>query len=186
MERTETTTVHEGIHLVDLGLTSKTLWADRNLGADAPEESGDYYRFGETVPFTEKSPEYTYDKIEGDIAGTDRDAATMNLGKNYRMPTNDQFKELIDECKWEWTTQNGVNGMMITGHNGNSIFLPAAGIRSGDYDDGRLYDVGSGGDYWSASPYDEGDAGALYFYSGYWNCNFNYRSTGRAVRPVSK
>lgn len=175
-----------GVQLIDLGLTSGTLWADRNLGADAPEKAGDYYRFGETVPFTEKSPDYTYDKIEGDIAGTDRDAATVSLGKNYRMPTFDQIKELLDECKWTWTKQNGVNGVKVTGPNGNSIFFPASGCRIGS--DGSLNDVGNYGYYWSASAYgsNTNDARNLSFTSSYWDWNGSYRSYGLPVRVVAE
>lgn len=172
-----------GVQLIDLGLTSGTFWADRNLGADAPEEAGDYYRFGETVPFTENSPEYVYDKIEGDIAGTDRDAATVNLGKNYRMPTFDQIKELLDECKWTWTKQNGVNGMKVTGPNGSSIFFPASGYRH--YSDGSLSDVGSTGYYWSASAYYGSYGRNLYFYSGYWDWGSSHRAYGFPVRAVA-
>ena len=175
-----------GVQLIDLGLPSGTLWADRNLGADAPEKAGDYYRFGETVPFTENSPEYVYDEIEGDIAGTDRDAATVNLGKNYRMPTFDQIKELLDECKWTWTKQNGVKGMKVTGPNGNSIFFPASGYRI--YSDRSLRNVGSYGFYWSASAYGSSTINArnLYFNSSYWGWNYNSRSSGFPVRAVAE
>ena len=173
-----------GVQLIDLGLTSGTLWADRNLGADAPEEAGDYYRFGETVPFTENSPEYVYDKIEGDIAGTDRDAATVNLGKNYRMPTFDQIKELLDECKWTWTKQNGVKGMKVTGPNGNSNFFPASGYRN--YSSGSLSNVGSDGCCWSASAYSSSYGHYLYFNSGYWYWYNSYRATGFPVRAVAE
>ena len=173
-----------GVQLIDLGLTSGTLWADRNLGADAPEEAGDYYRFGETVPFTENSPEYVYDKIEGDIAGTDRDAATVNLGKNYRMPTFDQIKELLDECKWTWTKQNGVKGMKVTGPNGNSIFFPASGCRLSST--GSLYNVGSLGYYWSASANYGSYGHNLYFNSSYWSWNYNNRANGFPVRAVAE
>jgi len=174
---------HSGVQLIDLGLSSGTLWADRNLGADAPEKAGDYYRFGETVPFTEKSPEYTYDKIEGNIAGTDRDAATVNLGKNYRMPTFDQNKELLDECKWKWTKKKGVNGMKVTGPNGNSIFFPASGFRY--YSNGSLYYVGSYGYYWSASANFSNLGHYLYFSSSYWYWGINYRAYGFPVRAVA-
>ena len=173
-----------GVQLIDLGLPSGTLWADRNLGADAPEKAGDYYRFGETVPFTENSPEYVYDKIEGDIAGTDRDAATVNLGKNYRMPTFDQIKELLDECKWTWTKQNGVKGMKVTGPNGNSIFFPASGYRN--ISNGSLNNVGSYGYYWSASAYNSNLGHILTFYSGYWYWCSNYRAYGFPVRAVAE
>ena len=172
-----------GVQLIDLGLSSGTLWADRNLGADAPEETGDYYRFGETVPFTEKSPEYTYDKIEGDIAGTDQDAATVNLGKNFRMPTFDQIKELLDECKWEWTKQNGINGMKVTGPNGNSIFFPASGYRRSS--SGTLNNVGSDGGYWSASPSSGNGGRYLGFYSSDWYWNSYSRANGFPVRAVA-
>ena len=173
-----------GVQLIDLGLPSGTLWTDRNLGADAPEKTGDYYRFGETVPFTEKSPEYVYDKIEGNIAGTDRDAATVNLGKNYRMPTLDQIKELLDDCKWKWTKQNGVNGMKVTGPNGNSIFFPASGYR--DYSSGTLYNVGIYGYYWSASPYSGNYGNTLTFYSSSWSWYCDGRAFGFPIRPVAE
>ena len=172
------------IQFIDLGLPSGTLWADRNLGADAPEETGDYYRFGETVAFTEDSPEYAYDKIEGDIAGTDRDAATMNLGKKYRMPTFDQIEELLDECKWKWTKQNGVEGMKVTGPNGNSIFLPASGLRFNG--NGSLGDVSYGGYCWSASPYSSFSGYYLYFNSRNWNLNSLVRAYGLPVRVVAE
>ena len=173
-----------GVQLIDLGLPSGTLWADRNLGADAPEKAGDYYRFGETVPFTENSPEYVYDKIEGDIAGTDRDAATVNLGKNYRMPTFDQIKELLDECKWTWTKQNGVKGMKVTGPNGNSIFFPASGYRN--YGNGSLGSVGSYGFYWSASAGNSNYGRRLHFGSSSWSWGNYSRANGFPVRAVAE
>ena len=172
------------VQLVDLGLPSGTLWADRNIGADVPEDAGDYYRFGETVAFTEDSPEYVYDDIEGSIAGTERDAATVNLGKNYKMPTLDQIKELLDECKWKWTKQNGVKGMKVTGPNGNSIFLPASGYRN--YSGGSLGNVGSGGCCWSASPYSSNYGLYLYFYSSNWYWLSNHRAYGFPVRAVAE
>ena len=172
------------IQLVDLGLPSGTLWADRNIGADAPEDAGDYYRFGETVAFTEDSPEYVYDDIEESIAGTERDAATVNLGKNYKMPTLDQIKELIDECEWEWTKKNGVKGMKVTGPNGNSIFLPASGYR--DSSSGTLGSVGSYGYYWSASPYSDNGGRSLRFYSSDWSWDSNFRAYGFPVRAVAE
>ncbi len=171
------------IKLIDLGLPSGTLWADRNLGADAPEKAGVYFRFAETTPFTEDSPKYVYDEIDGNIAGTDRDAATVNLGKNYRMPTFDQMKELLDECKWEWTIQNGINGRKVTGPNGNNIFLPASGDRNSS--SGTLDGVGSYGGYWSASPNSDKFGRGLYFDSDYWDWDYGYRPFGFPVRAVS-
>lgn len=180
----QTNNAPSGVQLIDLGLPSGTLWADRNLGADAPEKTGDYYRFGETVPFTEDSPKYVYDEIDGNIAGTDRDAATVILGENYQTPTVEQIKELLEECTWTWTEQNGVNGMKVTGPNGNSIFLPASGfrfciIRSLDL-------VGSYGSYWSASPSHSPRSHLLSFYSDDWARGRNFRHFGYPVRPVAE
>ena len=172
------------VQLINLGLPSGTLWADRNIGADAPEKAGDYFRFGETTPFTEDSPEYIYDDINESIAGTDRDAATVNLGSNYRTPTFEQIKELLDECKWKWTKQNGVKGMKVTGPNGNSIFLPASGCR--DSSSGALYNVGSYGYCWSASPYSDYGGRYLNFVSGYWSWNDGSRAYGFPVRAVAQ
>lgn len=180
----ESTLSTKEFQLVDLGLSSGTLWADRNLGADAPEKAGDYFRFGETTPFTGNSPKYKYDDIDSDIAGTDRDAATVILGKEYRTPTLDQIKELLDECEWNWTKQNGINGMEVTGPNGNSIFFPAAGYRFSS--SGALNHVGSLGYYWSSSPSNSYYGHSLGFNSSFWVwVNYN-RASGFPVRPVAE
>ena len=173
------------VQLIDLGLPSGTLWADRNVGADSPEAAGDYFRWGETVPFTENSEEYKYRDLGNSIAGTEYDAATVNLGDTYKMPTFDQIKELIDECKWKWTKQNGVKGMKVTGPNGNSIIFPASGYRY--YSSGALNDVGSSGCYWSASPYSSSYGRSLYVDSGswYWG-SYGSRAYGFPVRAVAE
>ena len=171
------------IQLIDLGLPSGTLWADRNVGADTPEEYGDYFRFGETTPFTENSPSYKYETIKRGIAGTDKDAATTILGAHFRMPTIVQIKELLDYCSRQWTQVNGVKGTMATGPNGNSIFLPAAGYRY--YSSGSLSSVGSLGYYWSASPNGSYDGRGLGFYSGYWGWGNYGRAYGFPVRPIN-
>ncbi len=118
---------------VDLGLSVK--WASCNLGATKPEQYGNYYAWGETSPKTQYSEDnYSYYNksttnyidIGYDIKGTAYDAATVNLGKGWRMPTKAEMAELVDKCVWEWKQINGINGYLITG-NGNSIFMPAAG-----------------------------------------------------------
>lgn len=177
-------TAAQEVQLIDLGLPSGTLWADRNVGADSPETAGDYFRWGETVPFTENSEEYKYRDLGNSIAGTEYDAATVNLGKDYKMPTLDQIKELIDECEWEWTKQNGVNGMKVTGPNGNSIFFPASGCRNNG--SGSLSIVGSYGYYWSASPSGSYGGHFLGFSSSYWGCYSVNRAYGFPVRPVAE
>ncbi|MBR3608332.1 MAG: hypothetical protein IKL50_00405 [Bacteroidales bacterium] len=113
------------------------------------------------------------------------DAARVNWGGSWRMPTKAEQDELRDtnNCTWTWTTQNGVRGYKVTSKkNGNSIFLPAAGCRY----DSNLYDAGSFGYYWSSS-LNTSNSNYAYFLlfnssNVYWY--FNYRYVGRSVRPV--
>ena len=178
------------IQMVDLGLPSGTKWADRNLGADAPEGYGDYYRWGETTPHEDYEahpyPHLTkngkFKNLGDNIAGTEYDAATVNLGKDYRMPTFDQVKELLDCCTWKWTTLNGVKGMKVTGPNGNHIFFPASGYRN--LSGGTLGYVGSIGYCWSASPGSDYNGRYLYFTSSRWGWGNYSRATGFPVRAV--
>ena len=100
------------------------------------------------------------------------------------MPTYYEMEELIEKCSWEWIEQNGTNGYKVTGPNGNSIFLPAAGNRYGS----SLYLAGSNGSYWSSTPNesDTDKACYLYFSSGYQGVYWDDRSEGKSVRPVSE
>ena len=101
------------------------------------------------------------------------------------MPTKEELEELEENCRWEWTTQNGVKGYKVTGPNGNSIFLPAAGNRDGsslDYD-------GYGGYYWSSTPHGIVDCFAYYLgFSDYRNeyVNYYHRYHGLTVRPITE
>lgn len=173
------------IQVVDLGLTSGTLWTDRNIGASSPEDAGDYFRFGETTPYTYNSP-YEYEDIEGEISGTDRDAATAILGKEYQMPTRLQMKELMDECTLEWTVLNGVVGVNVFGPNGNFIFMPAAGCRI--YYRNSILGVGEKGAYWSASPYGNNRSRYMVFANGvnrdYWKIQSDNRGYAISIRAV--
>lgn len=142
---------------VDLGLPSGLKWAAWNVGATSPEEYGDFYEYEE--------------------------AQENFWGSPWRTPTKAEFEELLDECTWTWTTDyNGtcVKGRIVTGPNGNSIFLPAAGRRYGS-------DVGHvqyGGYYWSATENDSYGAYYLYFYSGEAYVSSYGRSYGQSVRLV--
>ena len=101
------------------------------------------------------------------------------------MPTLDEMKELLNNCTWEWTTQNGVNGRKVTGPNGNCIFLPAAGYRYGEDVNYR----GSDGDYWFAAldKYDSFYAYYLNFNDGDYGWYFDGgRYYGLSVRPVTE
>ena len=177
---------------IDLGLPSGTKWASWNVGASKPEEYGGYYAWGET----EEKDYYdwsTYIYCDGssstchhigdDIAGTEYDVAHVKWGGSWRMPTREQQDELRKNCTREWTQQNSVNGIRVTGPNGNSIFLPAAGNRW----PGGLYREGSDGYYWSSSlyPYYGGyRACSLSFDSGYWGWSNYGRDYGLSVRAV--
>lgn len=125
---------------VDLGLSVK--WATCNLGANTPYELGSKYAWGETsIKTTYDLINYAYydasnakyTDIGTNIEGTEFDAATVNLGKNWRMPTKTEMKELSQNCTWEWCKIEGKNGYRITGKNGNSIFMVAEGTGSYDH-----------------------------------------------------
>ena len=111
------------------------------------------------------------------------DAARANWGGTWRMPTLEEFQELKEKCTWSWTTLDGCKGYRVTGPNGKSLFLPAAGYRSYS----SLYIAGSYGGYWSATPY-SGSSFAYYLGFGSGNCHWGSdpRSYGQAVRPVSE
>lgn len=111
------------------------------------------------------------------------DAAHVNWGGDWRMPTKEEQDELRTKCLWEWTSQDGVNGCVVTGPNGNSIFLPAAGYRS---DSGHLTNAVSSGSYWSSSLHSHysRSANGLYFVSGTVEGRSSYRNSGRPVRAV--
>ena len=110
------------------------------------------------------------------------DAATANLGSPWRMPTADEIKELIDNCTWIWTTQDGVNGYQVDGPNGNAIFLPASGER----EDSGLIDAGTKARYWSSSLRTVLNSYAhhIYFDSGNYERQGVLRCYGYSVRPV--
>ena len=174
-----------GHEWVDLGLSVK--WATCNVGASSPSEYGNYYAWGETRTKSEyyTSNSATYKKSMGDIAGNPNyDAARANWGGSWRLPTNAEFQELIDKCTWTWTSQGGHKGYKVTGKNGNSIFLPAAGWRGGS----SLNYAGEDGYYWSSSPDESGlqRAYGLNFGSGYRSVSWYGRYGGRPVRPVSE
>ncbi len=157
------------------------------MGASTPAEYGNYFAWGETRTKSTYTKEncQTYNKSMGDIAGNPNyDATRANWGGSWRLPTKTEFEELINNCTWTWTSQGGHNGYIVTGKNGNSIFLPAAGWRGGS----SLRYAGEYGYYWSSTPFgsDSQNACRLGFNSGYRGVDWNYRYGGRPVRPVSE
>ena len=192
-------------------------WADLNIGAEEPWEYGYYFWWGDTVGYkwennawvaSDGSSSYfsfsegntpTYGKdiatlqSEGwittdNVLAPDHDAAYMQWGRNWRLPTKQEFDDLLSKCDWNWTTTNGVNGWVVRGrddYTSVSIFLPAAGLGDG----ASLLYAGSNGFCWSSVPDSDDDhcSGLLYFCSGwgYFLGTNNYdRYYGYAVRPV--
>ena len=176
-----------GHEYVDLGLPSGLKWATCNVGASLPEEYGDYYAWGEIETKSEyiEDNSKTHGKSMSDISGNAMyDVARSKWGGSWRLPTEKELEELKNNCKWEWTTQNGKKGCKVTGPNGNSIFLPAAGFRGGS----SLYLAGEYGYCWSSPPHESIDdyAYTLYFYSSSHGVDSGNRSNGLSVRPVSE
>ena len=195
--------IHE---YVDLGLPSGTLWATCNVGANAPEDFGDYFAWGETMTkdvYDWKSYKYgdcANDRFEMTKYCTDScygfngfvdnltilesadDAATANWGADWRMATKEEWKELFLKTTCTWTTQNGVEGRLLTGVNGNSVFLPATGFRL----EGELFGPALG-NYWTSSLHtDFNERGWSFHFEGE-NCHVcgTYeRNRGQVVRAV--
>ncbi len=181
------------MQLVDLGLS--VCWAGWNIGANAPEEYGNHFAWGEVASKDEKYTSYTYKYVDGsdyknigsDICGTRYDVAHVLWGGDWRMPDKSEFQELLNECTWTWITCNGVDGYKVTGPNGKSIFLPAAGCLSNreSHKDGF-------GCYWSGTIYDNGyryndNDDCAYFLSFHIDGQMvlkKDRSIGHTVRPV--
>lgn len=192
-----TSNMANGHEYVDLGLPSGLKWATCNVGANKPEDYGDYFAWGETETKTEYSEgnsltrEHSISELRrrGIVDGNNRltssyDAARAKWGGSWRMPTKEELEELEENCRWKWTTQNGVKGHKVTGSNGNSIFLPAAGYRSGT----SLGDDGEVGYYLSSTLIDD---------DGYYACNLDFndcftyvhyddRYDGFTVRPITE
>lgn len=172
---------------VDMGFPSGLLWANRNVGANTPEEYGDYFAWAETQPKSLYSINtYNYYYSDGTASGSgftkyivpcrywdygyngfvdslivlqpSDDAATANWGDGARIPTYDEWYELYNNATWHWITQNGVQGWMFrSNYNGNTLFFPVAGY----YDEVGLHDEGSKGHYWSSTLSTEHPNGAL-------------------------
>ena len=200
---------HEGHKYVDLGLLSGLKWATCNVGATTPEEYGDYFAWGETEPkekysWTTYKYATDYDQLTkycsksryGKDGFTDSktvldpedDAATVNWGGKWRMPTKEEQYELHVNCTWVWTTENYVQGYRVTsnieGYTDRSIFLPASGLKIGSSRSG----VDEYGYYWSSTRApDQNCALVLTFGSHYIANNFDVsRAKGCSVRAVFK
>ena len=151
-----------GHEYIDLGLPSGTKWATCNIGARLSSDYGEHF------------------------ASSFVDIATQKWGNGWSTPTYNDFYELMNKCSWRWTNQNGKNGYIVKESNGNSIFLPAAGYRTGS---NRVHShAGSYGHYWSSSHYTTNRCNTVYdlvFSSEGRDVNFSYHVTQeQSIRPV--
>lgn len=192
----------QGYEYVDLGLSVK--WAKCNVGAYFPEDYGDYYAWGETTTKSDYDwdtykwckgtydtmTKYCTDSYYGTVDNrttltSSDDVAYVKLGSNWRLPTEEEMNELEKDCTWTWTTQRGVNGMKVTGPNGNSIFLPAAGYCYNSNFEAQ----GHAGYYWSATllSYSNQAGNTLYFRSDDRTAGLGWkRHMGFPIRPVTE
>lgn len=205
-------------NMVDLGLPSGTLWADRNVGATSLEDYGLYFQWGDTVGYTKEQvgvdkvfdPASYWDTTDGGSTfnkyAIDKlttlepldDAASVNMGSDWRMPTQAEMQELIDNTTPtfidlqgnEFSRSEAINnaigaykfkGIRLTGSNGNSIFIPASGhCYMSEF---RTINTC----LWSSdlSPYMSDSAGDLLFdRGGYLNDGYESRVKGYSVRAV--
>lgn len=159
----------QGIQLWENG----PYWAERNLGAQSPEQPGDFYAWGEIK--SKKSfgwGTYTQDR---------EDAATAVLGANWRMPLEADYIALKQKCKWKWKVINGYGGYEITGPNGH-IFIPAGGYITGN----RHRNARSIGQYWTSDTVTDKGAKEFYFNEQYTGeCYYRGRDNGLPIRAVS-
>lgn len=191
--------------MVDMGLSVK--WASWNLGASRPENNGGYYAWGEVETkdrydiwyenykwcsgsentITKYCTTSDWGTIDNKtVLDKDDDAAAVNLGEYWRIPTKEEWLELIDtdNCIWIWTIRNGVRGRQVTSKKtGNSIFLPASG---GRYDGlhKALHSVGETGFYWSANLHPDASRSAWQVNLADFEDHLSHRYNGITIRPV--
>ena len=193
---------NEKVTAIDLGLPSGTLWADRNVGAKSQYDYGLFFSWGNTKGYRPNTGDmdwgdfdnafdykFTSDeyektpgaKLEGDI-DLEHDAAHVNMGEPWKMPTSEQFQELYDNCDWIRKNIHGVNGYLVVSKiNGNSLFFACSGYYNGT----TLHNRGSNGLYWASTLSSSASGRYLYFNSSDVNPrNYNYRFYGFTVRPV--
>lgn len=181
---------------VDLGLS--VLWATCNIGANTPEEKGDYFAWGETgykffcdwesLKYCTSKTGKSFSRYNGRDGRTrlsqEDDVASVVWGKGWRMPTEEEVKELVEKCEWVKSNENGIWGSKVIGPNGNAIFLPWAGFKN---EEGDLLRDNSRGLYWTSSLLvdDVCDAAMILYIDDYeQRAAANYKNPGFSIRPV--
>ncbi len=195
-----------GYEFVDLGLPSRKKWATCNVGAETPEDYGEYFAWGEVRSkeiysddtyvhcSTKKNIANLFKSITGGIkgyryrdikclTGRELDVADVEWGHPWHIPTVKDFNELLRCCTWKWTKSKGVNGYLVVGPNGNSVFLPAAGEMESD----SLESDNTDGWYWSSEPDDsiESWAMSLTFDKKEKEIQEMGKECGLTIRPVA-
>lgn len=184
---------------VDLGLPSGSLWSSKNIGASSENDNGYYFAWGETSEkdiygwetFRHANGSFntmkkycdkpSYGSVDNKFILDDADdAAHVILGDKWHTPSSKELQELIDNCTWKWESRNGKYGWKITGSNGNSIFLPAAGA----YSAYRLANVNESGRYWCSDMESTHSAFGLRFNNMTYEIVDDTKFYGRPIRPV--
>lgn len=183
------TTQLNGHEYVDLGLSSGTKWATQNVGAEMPSDYGWYFSWGECTQKLSYIEEYYFDwkyvtltRNNRNIAGTQFDAALINWGKGWSMPTRVQCQELISECTWKKDVFNSVDGYTVTGKNGKSIFLPFSGTMTKKLLLDKIH-----GYLWTEEGANVNNAAAValaFNEDGTQYFSIPYKYEGNAIRPV--
>ena len=181
-----------GYEYVDLGLPSGTKWARCNVGATSSESAGSYFSWGEVAETNYSEDDcYTYGISTYELTQygivkdykltAEYDAATSIMGTGWKMPSKNQFRELLDYCTWVW--QENPYGYKVIGENGNSIFLPSTGYMTS----GKSLSYKKEGYYWTSEIESNSSyyANAIYFSSGSRYIDTFYRERGRCIRAVT-
>lgn len=191
--------IYSDPNAVDLGLSVK--WSSMNVGASAPEEYGGYYAWGETKEkdiyswqtykfgdataggLTKYCLSSSYGTVDGKtVLESMDDAARINAGYVWRMPTKAEMDELVEQCTWVLETLNGIPGYRVTGPSGKSIFMPFGGSKSND----QHHSLGDVGFYWTSGLDGSTGAPALYMYDDKKAFMGYTRNQGLSIRPVLK
>lgn len=178
--------VINGHGYIDLGLPSGTKWATTNIGATDPYSFGNYYAWCEIETkknYTSENSKTLKMEMKGNIIGNvSFDVASAKWGKEWQLPSDDDFSELRKDCKWDFKKIGGINGWVVTGPNGKSIFFPASGDK-----DVSIHDRGTNGRYWTGNLWDAKEKSTAFFFD---NKNswfiWGLRDNGFSVRAVSK
>lgn len=192
-----------GYEAIDLGLPSRTLWADKNIGATDNYDDGWYVAWGEISEkdeyrastykwenFTDYENYYFTKYTESDglkMLLSDDDVATVIAGDDWKIPSVIEWQELLDYCSWKWSNSNGRNGYVVTGPNGNKIFIVAGGSKG----TGSFFGHNESGCYWTGNRAGSLSGKEIYAYEFFFGTDFKRfantnRDGGLPVRAVKR